>query len=189
MNNLFPFLVLFCFITLQRMVELFIAKRNERWMKQKGAIEFGEKHYKYMVSMHVLFFISFFVEKIGLNRLISPMWFLLLLVFIVAQIVRIWVIASLGEYWNTKILVLANSKVIKKGPYRYIKHPNYFVVATELLVVPLLFSCYITAVLFTLLNALIISIRISEEERALQNLTEYITAFENCNRFLPRVVK
>jgi methyltransferase len=189
MNNVLPFLVLFGVIISQRVTELLIAKSNERWMKKNGAIEFGVKHYRYMVGMHILFFMVFFCEKVWLNRGLSPIWPLLLTVFIGAQLVRLWAITSLGKYWNTKILVLANAKVIRKGPYRFIKHPNYFVVAIELLVVPLLFSSYITAIMFTMFNAMILSRRIPEEEKALKDLTEYVNAFQNCNRFLPKIVK
>lgn len=186
------FLVFQCiigFIVLQRLVELRIAKQNEKWMMQQGAIEFGEKHYRYMVLMHVLFFICLITERIFWNRGLSYMWPLLISVFFVAQMIRIWVISSLGRYWNTKIIVLRGAKVIKKGPYRYIKHPNYFVVAIELMVVPLLFNCYFTACLFTILNACILMIRIPEEEKALKEHTEYEGRFQDCNRFLPKVVK
>jgi methyltransferase len=183
------FQIIIGFIVLQRAVELRIAKRNEKWMKQQGAIEFGEKHYRYMVLMHVLFFICLTTEKVYSNRGLSYLWPILLSVFFVAQIIRIWVITSLGRYWNTKIIVLRDAKVIKKGPYRHIKHPNYFVVAIELVVVPLLFNCYITACLFTFLNAIILMIRIPEEEKALREHTEYEGTFQDCNRFLPKVIK
>ncbi|WP_413309258.1 isoprenylcysteine carboxylmethyltransferase family protein [Bacillus sp. 1P10SD] len=189
MNNFLPFLVLFVVIITQRVTELIIAKSNEKWMKKNGAIEFGVKHYRVIVGMHILFFVAFFGEKVWLNRGLSSIWPLLLIVFIVTQLVRLWAITSLGRYWNTKILILANAKVIKKGPYRFIRHPNYFVVAIELLVVPLLFSSYLTAILFTIFNAIILSRRIQEEEKALQDLTEYVDAFQNCNRFLPKIVK
>jgi methyltransferase len=169
----------------QRIVELFIARHNENWMKKKGAIEFGSNHYRYIVLMHILFFISFFFEKIFLNRALSPLWPLILFLFIIVQLVRVWAIASLGRYWNTKIIVLANAKVIKRGPYRYIKHPNYFVVSIEFIVIPILFSAYFTAIIFTIVNIIILSIRIPEEERALQKLTEYDSVFQHCSRFLP----
>lgn len=189
MDDIFLFLILGGFISLQRIVELRIAKSNEKWMKQRGAIEFGEKHYRYMVTMHLLFFILLSCEKFFLNRGLSTLWSILLIVFLVAQLFRIWAITSLGRFWNTKIIVLRNATVIRKGPYRFIKHPNYFVVAIELAVVPLLFNAYFTAVLFTFLNIIMLMIRIPEEEKALRDLTEYEGTFQNCNRFLPKVVK
>ena len=189
MNGLLLFQIIIGLIILQRLVELGIAKSNEKWMKQLGAIEFGVKHYRYMVLIHVLFFISLLTEKIYLKHGLSQIWPLLLSVFLVAQLIRIWVISSLGRYWNTKIIVLRDAKIIKKGPYLYIKHPNYFVVTIELLVIPLLFNLYITACLFTILNAVILMVRIPAVEKALKELTEYEGRFQNCNRFLPRLVK
>ncbi|WP_144547364.1 isoprenylcysteine carboxyl methyltransferase family protein [Bacillus sp. X1(2014)] len=189
MDGFLVFEIIIGFIVLQRVVELGIAKQNEKWMKNQGAIEFGKNHYRFMVFMHVLFFICLIAEEVYGNRELSYFWLILLSVFFGAQIIRIWVITSLGRYWNTKILVLRDAKVIKKGPYLYIKHPNYFVVAIELAVVPLLFNCYITACLFTILNGIILMIRIPEEEKALKELTEYEWRFQDCNRFLPKVVK
>jgi methyltransferase len=189
MNDVLPFLGLVGFIVLQRLVELRIAKGNEKWMKQQGALEFGLVHYRYMVLMHVLFFVSLVSEKVLLNRGLSPVWPLLLFIFILVQLMRIWVLSSLGKYWNTKIIVLAGANVIRKGPYRFIKHPNYLVVAIELVVVPLLFNAYFTASLFTILNVIMLMIRIPMEEKALRELTEYAGTFQSINRFLPKVVK
>ncbi|MFJ7725610.1 isoprenylcysteine carboxyl methyltransferase family protein [Neobacillus sp. NPDC097160] len=189
MDDLFPFILFISFIILQRVVELFVAKGNEKWMKQQGAVEFGEKHYKYMVMMHVLFFVVLMVEKVLLERGLSRVWPFVLCLFCFAQFIRIWAIASLGKYWNTKILVLAGAQVVRKGPYRFLKHPNYFVVTIELFVVPLLFNAYYTAFLFTILNVIMLMIRIPEEEKALSALTKYEGVFQDCNRFIPRIVK
>jgi methyltransferase len=172
----------------QRLLELVIARRNERWMKSQGAIEFGMKHYQYIVLMHSFFFAVLLFEKITFSRELSSFWPLLAAVFVCAQLIRVWAIFSLGSYWNTKIIVLPDVEVVRKGPYRYIKHPNYLVVSLELLVVPLLFGAYITAVLFTLLNILMLSIRIPAEEKALRELTQYDGSFGSCNRFLPKLL-
>ncbi|MCM3114564.1 hypothetical protein M3610_04625 [Neobacillus sp. MER 74] len=189
MEGFLVFEIIIGFIIFQRVVELCIAKRNEKWMKNQGAIEFGKKHYRLMVLMHVLFFICLVAEKVYENRELSYFWPILLSIFLLMQIMRIWVIISLGRYWNTKIIVLRDAKVIKKGPYLYIRHPNYFVVAIEIAVLPLLFNCYITACLFTFLNSIILIVRITEEEKALMELTEYEGIFQDRNRFLPKVVK
>src|SRR5574342_493666 len=106
MDGFLVFEIIIGFIVLQRMVELRIAKRNEQWMKNQGAIEFGKKHYRFMVLMHVLFFFCLIAEKVFGNRELSYFWPILLSVFLVTQIMRIWVIISLGRYWNTKIIVL-----------------------------------------------------------------------------------
>jgi methyltransferase len=189
MNDFLPFLGLIGFTVLQRIVELGIAKSNEKWMKQEGAIEFGVVHYRYLVLMHMLFFVSLVSEKVFFNRQLSQVWPLLLFGFILVQLIRIWVLATLGKYWNTKIIVLAGANVITKGPYRFIKHPNYFVVAIELVIIPLLFNAYLTASLFTILNVIMLMIRIPVEEKALKELTEYAGTFQACNRFLPKIVK
>ena len=181
--------MLISFIIVQRIFELFVAKRNEIWMKQQGAVEFGERHYKFMVLIHMMFFISLLTETLLLKRGISPLWPVLLSLFGFAQVVRIWVITSLGRFWNTKILVLANAKIVRKGPYRFLKHPNYVVVAMELLAVPMLFNAYYTAILFTVLNIMILMIRIPIEEKALKTLTEYDETFRDFHRFIPKVVK
>lgn len=164
-------------VIMQRLVELFIAKRNEKWMKSQGAFEAGASHYPYMVAMHVLFFISLIMEVIVLDRDLSPIWPLFLAIFLLAQVLRVWCLSSLGKYWNTKIIVLPNAKVVRKGPYKWIRHPNYVIVATELIVLPLLFSAYFTAILFTLLNIWMMSVRIPAEEQALKKVTNYKEEF------------
>lgn len=179
------FLLLFLFLIIQRVTELFIAKRNETIMKGRGAYEVGSKHYKYIVSVHVFFFLSLFVEYHLGGKDISSFWPSLLPLFIGAQIIRVWALTSLGEYWNTKIIILPNAKIVSKGPYKYIKHPNYFIVGVEILTIPLLFQCYITAVLFTVLNIVVLSVRIPIEEKALMELEAYKKEFTNRKRFVP----
>jgi methyltransferase len=155
-------------IIIQRILELILAKRNEKWMKSQGAIEFGQKHYPVIVFVHILFFISLIAEVHYFHKGISPLWPLLFIAFLAVQAVRIWAISSLGTYWNTKILVLPGASVIKKGPYKFLKHPNYCVVALELIIIPFMFNAYFTAILFTLLNIFVLSIRIPAEEKALK---------------------
>lgn len=181
------FYLFFTVIVLQRLAELMIAKRNEKWMKQQGAIEFGKDHYGIMVSMHLLFFVSFMFEVLIFRNTLSPLWIWLLPVFLITQFGRMWALTSLGKYWNTKIIVLPNANVVRKGPYRFIKHPNYAIVTLELLVIPLLFQAYITAAVFTVLNIAMLSIRIPAEEHALKTLTKYEGTFKKCNRFVPKM--
>lgn len=172
------FWILFAIIIAQRLIELVIAKRNENWMRSKGAIEVGATHYPWMIILHTMFFISLLLEVQFLNRLLSPFWIVLFMIFLFTQLLRIWCLVSLGHFWNTKILVLPNVSVQKKGPYRWIRHPNYVVVATEIIIVPLLFSAYYTAVLFTLLNILMLAVRIPAEEAALKKYTNYQDMFD-----------
>ena len=92
--------------------------------------------------------------------------------FLLVQPLRYWAINSLGEYWNTRILVVPGEKPVQTGPYEYLKHPNYFVVATEILTFPLVFRARITALIFSILNAGLLMVRIQEEERTMQELAE-----------------
>lgn len=164
-------------LAVQRIFELGIARRNEQWMLKRGAQEFGQRHYRFIVSIHTLFFAVFFFEVIAGKRELSPAWPFLLGLFALTQLVRIWAITSLGKYWNTKIIVLPGADIVKKGPYRIMRHPNYLVVTLEFLIIPCIFEAYFTAVLFTLLNLLILTIRIPAEENALKDFTEYESIF------------
>ncbi|MGM0899840.1 MAG: isoprenylcysteine carboxyl methyltransferase family protein [Bacillota bacterium] len=179
------FYLFIIFIIIQRLTELAIARKNERWMKAKGAVEFGSGHYPIMVLLHSAFIITLIFEVLYFQRELSRFWFLLLVGFLFTQAMRIWALRSLGPYWNTKIIVLPGAKVVKKGPYQFIKHPNYVIVALEIILIPLLFNAYTTAVLFTMLNIMILSVRIPAEERALTEWTSYDTELEGHRRFLP----
>lgn len=108
------FFYLFIFLVAQRIVELFIARRNERIMKAKGAMEFAPGHYKYIVILHTAFLISFAVEAYLNGFVPSPAFPYFLILFIVLQALRIWTIKSLGPFWNTKIIILPGSEVVKK---------------------------------------------------------------------------
>ncbi|CAM3892871.1 isoprenylcysteine carboxyl methyltransferase family protein [Mesobacillus zeae] len=183
-----PFYLFIGFVILQRLAELIIARKNERWMKSRGAVETGQGHYKAMVVIHVAFLLSTILEVKWFNRELSDFWPLLLSLFFAAQIMRIWALTSLGNFWNTKIIILPGADVVQKGPYRIMKHPNYVVVVTEIIVIPLMFNAVITAVVFTVLNIIILSFRIPAEEKALKELTHYGSAFEKSNRFLPNLL-
>lgn len=171
------FLLVFIIVVIQRLVELAVAKRNENWMRSQGAIEVGASHYKWMVLMHTAFFISLLAEVLVFDRPLPVYWPALLTVFLLMQILRVWCLSSLGKFWNTKILILPGADVQKKGPYKWIRHPNYVIVTTELLVLPLLFGAYFTAALFFVLNIWMLSVRIPAEEKALRELTNYNEVF------------
>lgn len=125
---------------LQRLIELGIAKRNEKYLTEKGAQEFGSGHYPWMVLMHCAFFFSLLVEVEGFNKTPYRFWSLLLLLYLCLQAGRLWIISSLGPYWNTKILVLKGAEVVEKGPYRWCRHPNYWLVTLEFMIIPFLFQ-------------------------------------------------
>jgi len=172
--RLLLFIGLFLFIVFQRIVELRIAKKNEQLLKAKGAIEYGQTHYKYIVILHVLFLVSFFIESIVKGVQLATWWWVALFIFVVAQAMRVWTLRSLGMYWNTKIIVLPKANVIRKGPYRFLRHPNYVIVAIELLSLPLMFQAYVTATVFSIANLCILMlVRIPAEENALREQTDY----------------
>lgn len=155
------------FIICQRLFELKIAKSNERWMMQRGGIKLGEEHYKWFILLHTIFFLSVLIET-GIHPVHrSSINLFLLFVFIAAQVGRVWCITALGKFWNTKIIVLPRVALIKKGPYKYVKHPNYIIVAIELFVIPMLFGAYLTAFIFPLLHWCLLKTRIPREEQAL----------------------
>lgn len=162
------FLIVMSWVIFQRVVELQVAKRNERLTKDEGAIEYGARHYPYMVGMHVLFLVTLISEVFWRGFPLSPVWQLLLLVFLAIQGLRLWVLLTLGRFWNTKILVVPDGKRVEEGPYRFLKHPNYAVVILEILILPLIFQAYITMAVFSVLNFLFLYfVRIPKEEEAL----------------------
>ncbi|WP_456278630.1 isoprenylcysteine carboxyl methyltransferase family protein [Bacillus sp. AK128] len=179
------FYLLIGFIILQRFAELIIAKQNEKWMKGKGAIEVGKEHYRFMILLHSSFFLVLLIEFTWLNKDLSPLWPVLITFFCLTQLLRVWALTSLGKYWNTKIIVLPNTEIVKKGPYKWIRHPNYLIVMLEIILIPLLFQAYWTAVIFTVLNLWILSIRIPLEEKALLSQTDYNHKFQKVSRFSP----
>lgn len=147
-------------------------------MLAQGAYEVGASHYPYMITLHTSFFICLIVEVLIFNRSISPLFPIFLLFFLFVQGLRIWCLTSLGTFWNTKIIILPGANVITKGPYLIFRHPNYVVVCIEIVLLPLMFQAYMTAVCFTLLNLAMLSVRIPIEEKALMEVTNYNEEFK-----------
>lgn len=164
------FWIFISLVIIQRLAELVISKRNQKLMLSKGAVEFDKHGYRYIVMMHTAFFVCLVSEWVFLKRDLNFYWVYLLIIFILAQVLRYWSIASLGYLWNTKIIVLKGSRLVSAGPYKYLKHPNYIAVITEILVIPLIFSCYITCIVFSILNIIVLTRRIKIEQTALQEL-------------------
>lgn len=161
-----PLHALIPLVIVQRIWELRIAKRNQARLKAAGAVEFGSAHYPAIVALHTLWFVSIIAEIYFLSRPVNPFWIGLLVAFLAAQGLRYWTIRTLGERWTTRVFVLPGERPVTGGPFRYLSHPNYLAVVAELLVFPLLFSCYITAVTFSLVNAIVLTVRIRTERRA-----------------------
>ncbi|HZC18686.1 MAG TPA: isoprenylcysteine carboxylmethyltransferase family protein [Rubrobacteraceae bacterium] len=158
-------------VATQRLLELILARRNERRARARGAVERGQGHYPLIVALHILWLVSTLVEGLLCGPVFPAFWPVPLALFLLVQPLRYWAIFSLGESWNTKILVAPGAKPVRRGPYRYLNHPNYVVVVVEILAFPSIFGAWITALVFTVLNAALLSVRIRAENRALSELT------------------
>lgn len=149
-------------VTIQRLGELLVSKRNTKRLLEQGAREHAAAHYPLIVALHTAWLASLW--WLGVSRPIDPFW---LAVFILIEIARIWVFASLGERWTTRIIVVPGETLVRRGPYRFLNHPNYAVVVAEIAVLPLVFGLWKVALLFSLLNAAVLTLRIREENQAL----------------------
>ncbi len=153
---------------LERLAELIVARRNAAWSFAHGGREFGASHYPWMVVLHTGFLISCVAEVWLLQRAFLPwLGFPMLAVAIAAQALRWWCIHSLGRAWNTKVIVVPGQARSRRGPYRYLNHPNYVAVVAEGVALPLIHGAYLTAIAFSVLNAVLLRVRIRCEERAL----------------------
>ncbi|MFK8882526.1 isoprenylcysteine carboxyl methyltransferase family protein [Bacillus velezensis] len=155
----------------QRIAEMIVARRNEQKVKKQGAVEYGERHYPFLVLMHVFFFVSLTAEVAAFQKTLSPRWAAIICIILFVQGIRYWALLSLGRYWNTKILVVPDAELVRKGPYKWMKHPNYAVVILEFIFLPLLYGAYWTLFLFSILNACMLTVRIRVEEKALEENT------------------
>ncbi len=152
----------------QRFGELALSRRNERRLAARGGHEHGAAHFPWIVGVHVLFPLLLGFEVIGLGARPGPSWPLWLALWLAAQALRYWAVRALGERWTVKIWVLPGEPLVARGPYRWLRHPNYVAVVLELLAAPLMFGAWRTAIVITLLNALALRVRIREEEKALK---------------------
>lgn len=150
-------------VVLQRLAELILAQRNTRRLTAKGAVEVGRGHYPLIVALHAAW-IAVLALTVPAD---APASWPLLGLFLVLQAARIWVIASLGPYWTTRIITLTAAPLVRRGPYRWLRHPNYLVVVLEIAVLPLAFGAVWIALVFSLLNAVLLWHRIRVEAEAL----------------------
>ncbi len=159
-------------VALQRLLELRLSRRHERLLRARGAVERGRGHYPLLVGLHVLWLVSTLVEGILRGPNPPSWWPVPLALFLLVQPLRYWAIFSLGEHWNTRILVVPGAELVARGPYRYFPHPNYVVVAVEIATFPLIFGAWVTSLVFSMLNAVLLFVRIREENRALAQLAK-----------------
>jgi methyltransferase len=150
------------FVTLQRLTELVIARRNTRRLLARGAFEIGASHYPLIVLAHAAW-----IGGLWLLAWDRPVNLILLGVFLVLQALRIWVLATLGDRWTTRVIILPGAPLVTGGPFRFLSHPNYAVVAAEIAVAPLAFGLVWYAVIFSILNALVLWMRLRVEGPAL----------------------
>jgi methyltransferase len=155
-------IVILALVTLQRLGELWLSKRNTGRLVAQGAREHSPGHYPLIVGVHTTWLLALWL--LAPFRPILGFW---LAIFVAIEIARIWVLASLGPRWTTRIIVTPDASLVRRGPYRFVNHPNYVVVAAEILVLPLVFRLWQVALLFTLLNAAVLMIRIRAENAAL----------------------
>jgi methyltransferase len=153
-------------VTAQRLGELVIANRNTRRLLAAGGVEHGAGHYPLIVALHATWLIGLWL--LAWNRPVSLAW---LCVYVVLQAGRAWVLASMGARWTTRIITVPGETLVRKGPYRFIPHPNYAVVVGEILVLPLVFGLRAYALVFSALNAAVLWVRIRAERRALDEAT------------------
>ena len=164
----------------ERLIELWLSKRNAARAFARGGVEVGQAHYRVMTAFHTLFLVACALEA----RPFEPaLFFPFLAGALGAQALRWWAIASLGDRWNTRVIVVPGDEPVTKGPYRYLKHPNYLAVVIELFCVPMMMGAYFTAVVFSLGNAALLWVRIRAEERALGD--KWQQAFAGKSRLMP----
>ena len=151
-------------VAAQRVGELFYARRNQQWLLAHGGVEVGASHYPLIVVLHAAWLIAM---AITIPPAAPPNWWLLG-AYALLQAARVWTIASLGRHWTTRVIVVPGAPLVRRGPYRFLRHPNYIVVAAEIAVLPLAFGAIAIAIVFSLLNAALMAWRIPVEDRALR---------------------
>jgi methyltransferase len=155
-------------VGVERLVELVLSKRHARWAIAQGGKEFGREHYPVMVAIHTALLVGCVVEVWALHRPFIPwLGWPMLAVAVATQVLRWWCIATLGRRWNTLVIVLPDAPLVRRGPYRFLHHPNYVAVVAEGIALPLIHTAWLTALCFTVANALLLTVRIRVENQAL----------------------
>ncbi|QSY95072.1 hypothetical protein J2J97_03775 [Rhizobium bangladeshense] len=161
---MWPSIALLTFVTLQRSGELMLARRNTTALLARGGREVAPEHYSAMVALHAAWIIGLWLLAPG--RPVQPFWFSL---FTGLQALRLWVLATLKDRWTTRIIILPGALLVKSGPYRFLRHPNYAIVIGEIAALPLTFGLPVFAIVFSLFNAALLHVRIKAENAALES--------------------
>ena len=155
-------------ISVERLVELIVSKRNARWAFAQGGKEFGRRHYPVMVTLHTALLLGCIVEVWALHRpFIAWVGWPMLALVALSQALRWWCVTTLGRRWNTLVIVVPEAPLVRRGPYRWLHHPNYVAVVAEGVALPLVHTAWLTAACFTLANTLLLAVRIKVENAAL----------------------
>jgi methyltransferase len=155
-------------VAIERLAELVVSKRNARWSFAQGGKEFGRPHYLVMVTLHSLLLVGCIVEPWALHRPFIPwLGWPMLAVVAACQGLRWWCISSLGRRWNTRVIVLPHAPLVREGPYRFMHHPNYVAVVAEGFALPMVHTAWLTALIFTLANAMLLTVRLRVENSVL----------------------
>ncbi|MEU0564865.1 isoprenylcysteine carboxyl methyltransferase family protein [Nonomuraea sp. NPDC005983] len=161
--------VLILLVAAERLAELVVARRHLAWARSKGGVEYGAGHYAWIVAAHAGLLVAAPAEVWLLHRPFLPaLGWPMLAVVLLAQGLRWWCVATLGSQWNTRIVVVPGMPLVERGPYRWIRHPNYVAVVAEGIALPLVHTAWLTAIAFTAANAVLLTVRIRVEEAALR---------------------
>ena len=173
MSGLTAFVVVVGLVAVERLAELVLSQRNAAWSFARGGVETGRGHYRVMVALHSGFLVAMLVEAVVRRPEVPPAlaWSMLGLV-LASQALRWWCIVTLGPRWNTRVIVVPGLPPVRSGPYRLLAHPNYLAVVVEGLALPLVHGCWITAAAFTVLNAVLLTVRLRVENAALASLPD-----------------
>jgi methyltransferase len=156
-------------VAVMRLVELAVSRRHIARLKGRGAVEVGRSHYPWMVVVHTSFLAACVVEVWLLNRpWVPPLGFAMLALLVGAAALRCWVIVTLGDRWSTRVLFVPGEAPVVSGPYRWLRHPNYLAVVVEFVALPMVHTAWLTAVVFSVANGLVLRARIPVEEAALE---------------------
>ena len=163
------YVLLIAAVAVERVAELVVSQRNLAWSRTRGGVEFGARHYPAMVALHTGLLAGCLVEAVY-RPFVPALGWPMLVVVLAAQGLRWWCIATLGHQWNTRVVVIPDAARVTGGPYRFFSHPNYVAVVVEGIALPLVHTAWVTAVVFTALNAVVLQTRIRVENTALARL-------------------
>ncbi|MET0446978.1 MAG: isoprenylcysteine carboxylmethyltransferase family protein [Aeromicrobium sp.] len=171
MTGLVAFTVVVVLVAVERIGEMVVSRRNASWSFERGGIESGQRHFPVMVVLHTAFLVGMLVEAWWRRPDVpAALAWSMLAVAVACQAGRWWCIQALGRHWNTRVIVVPGTPPVLRGPYRFLSHPNYLIVVIEGIALPLVHAAWISALVFTVLNAALLTVRIRVEAAALRGL-------------------